>query len=249
MESDRAGGVREDGSPPRDRRSLLIVDDHALFATAMSESLRVRGFEVHVATTFVVEELVGEVRALGASMVLLDLYLAGQATSLPLVEPLVATGATVVLLTGSDERMLHADAIRRGATAVLNKAMPFDALLDSLQRIALGDLPDLQRQELLAELDATERADRRRLEPFNRLTRREAIVLLHLMDGQSPADIAAKEHVALTTVRSQLASIFSKLGVRSQREAITAAHRAEWPPADGGRDFISSNDDGGGTRS
>lgn len=58
------------------------------------------------------------------------------------------------------------------------------------------------------------------------LSRREQIVLSHARIHDSVAQIAAALVVSPNTVKTQLRSIYRKLGVSSREEAITAAH--EW---------------------
>ena len=62
---------------------------------------------------------------------------------------------------------------------------------------------------------------------FDRLTKREALVLGELIDGLSAEEIAEVHFVALTTVRSQIRAVLQKLGVRSQLAAVAlaGAHR------------------------
>ena len=68
-----------------------------------------------------------------------------------------------------------------------------------------------------------ERAGRlRALATFDRLSKREALVLGELIDGRSAEEIAEVHFVALTTVRSQIRRSLQKLGVRSQLAAVRA---------------------------
>jgi two-component system, NarL family, nitrate/nitrite response regulator NarL len=67
-------------------------------------------------------------------------------------------------------------------------------------------------------------------EKFERLSRREQEVLLALMRGSTARDICKQSYVSLPTVRSQIHSILSKLGVSSQVAAVALAYRSGWPP-------------------
>jgi len=60
------------------------------------------------------------------------------------------------------------------------------------------------------------------------LTCRERAVLRHMVEGLSAEQIAAVDYVTVATVRSQIRSILSKLGVRSQLAAVAYAHRLMW---------------------
>lgn len=58
-----------------------------------------------------------------------------------------------------------------------------------------------------------------------RLTERESAVLRGLQAGQRHEDLAATLHVSLNTVKSQLRSLYAKLGVHSREEAVRMARR------------------------
>jgi len=217
--------------------TVLIVDDHALLARSLAGGLRDEGFDAHVvdgldgagtATT-----VLDAVRRVDADIVLLDLMLFGAVgDGLPLIEPLVAGGARVIVLTGATDDALLGACLEAGATGIVSKSSSLDVLLDQLVRAARGvePLPVATRQELLGTLRRRRAADRARLEPFGRLTPRERAVLGALMDGASPQAIASSSVVSIATVRSQIRSILEKLGVHSQGAAVAMAHRAGWSP-------------------
>lgn len=64
---------------------------------------------------------------------------------------------------------------------------------------------------------------------FKHLTPRERQVLLALMRGATAQQICKESYVSLPTVRSQIRSVLSKLGVRSQLAAVVVAYRSGWP--------------------
>ncbi|HXW80901.1 MAG TPA: helix-turn-helix transcriptional regulator [Acidimicrobiales bacterium] len=64
---------------------------------------------------------------------------------------------------------------------------------------------------------------------FDRLTPREQEVLSALMRGDTARDICKHSFVAMPTVRSQIRSILTKLGVSSQLAAVVLAYRSGWP--------------------
>jgi two-component system, NarL family, nitrate/nitrite response regulator NarL len=68
---------------------------------------------------------------------------------------------------------------------------------------------------------------RQRLE-FDRLTPREEEVLSALMRGAKARDICTQSFVSMPTVRSQIRSILSKLGVTSQLAAVALAYQSGW---------------------
>ncbi|WP_083371462.1 LuxR C-terminal-related transcriptional regulator [Paraoerskovia marina] len=59
----------------------------------------------------------------------------------------------------------------------------------------------------------------------NHLTRRERVVLSHLSDDATLEQIASTLYVTRNTVKSQVRSVYRKLGVSSRADAITWAQR------------------------
>jgi DNA-binding NarL/FixJ family response regulator len=68
------------------------------------------------------------------------------------------------------------------------------------------------------------------LKQFERLSPREQEVLLAMMRGKMAREICKQSYVSLPTVRSQIHSILSKLGVSSQLAAVALAYQSGWPP-------------------
>ena len=60
------------------------------------------------------------------------------------------------------------------------------------------------------------------------LGQRESQVLAELVAGRQVRQIAAEGSVSEATVRTQVKSVLSKLGVGSQLAAVSMAHRAGW---------------------
>ena len=78
----------------------------------------------------------------------------------------------------------------------------------------------------------------RQLLEFDRLTRREEEVLSALMRGAKARDICVQSFVSMPTVRSQIRSILTKLGVTSQLAAVALGlpERLVEPKRPGARD-------------
>ena len=212
------------------RPSVLVIDDHALFAECLALALRFQGFEV-------VETLVEDLRrdrvldvveARRPDVVLLDLYLGVEGLGTALIPPLKRLGARVLMLSASQDSHLLAQCLEAGADGLLDKARSFEELIDDLEEAASGRsvLRPEARAALLDELHRHRRREHARHVSLAGLTPRETEILSAIMQGRSADQIAEASRVAPSTVRTQIKSILRKLGVNSQLAAVAVAHSA-----------------------
>jgi two-component system, NarL family, nitrate/nitrite response regulator NarL len=214
---------------------VLVVDDHTVLSQALADALSLHGLgNVRVAAPHQLEpeSLLALVDSDRPDVVLLDLFLGQGNVSLPLIPRLRATGSVIVVLTASEDRSVWAQALEAGAAGVLPKSAPFDVVVEAVHRAAAGQplLSDRERSDLLDTLAESRQAEEERLDAFTRLTPREQEVLAGLIAGTPVKGIARDLGVSLPTVRTHIRSLFDKLGVNSQRAAVTLALREGWKP-------------------
>jgi DNA-binding NarL/FixJ family response regulator len=128
----------------------------------------------------------------------------------------------VAVLTATQREEQIAEAVARGASTWLSKTRPVAEILDAVLAVLAGEriLIGAERRELLARHENYLRTRAAADELLRSLTARERVVLDQLIAGKQAAAIAADLVVSLSTVRTQIRSILSKLGVRSQLEAV-----------------------------
>lgn len=135
-------------------------------------------------------------------------------------------GTRVLMLTTFDVDEYVFAALRAGASAFLLKDAPTERLLDAIRVVAAGEAllaPSITRRliERFAEQPAP--ADHHELEE---LTTREREVLGLLGRGLSNAEIAAELVISAATVKSHVASVLTKLGLRDRIQAVVYAYEA-----------------------
>ena len=214
--------------------SILLVDDHAVIAAPLAMALNASGFERVAAADpeeLTVEAVLAQARTMEADIVLLDLHLGNDRFGLPMVEPLIDMGAKVVLFTASRDPRLIATALKAGAEAVVDKAMPFNRLVAALVELSNGRelMAADEREALIEALELHQEEEQSRLRPFEALTERESAVLRRLIEGQSPKQMARADGISVSTVRGHIQRVLTKLDVSSQREALALARSAGWP--------------------
>lgn len=214
--------------------TVLIVDDHQLFAVTLAIALRDAGFDAEPMRPAPRRALLSVILGARPEVVLLDLDLGEYGDSTPLISPLTEAGIRVVVLTGLDDRLRIAAALERGAVAYRLKTENVDTVVATVRAVQAGATPldPATRVALLEELRHRRWERERALAPFAQLTEREEETLRCVAAGHSVREIATAWVVSEATVRSHVRSLLAKLGVRSQLAAVALALRSGWltPP-------------------
>jgi DNA-binding NarL/FixJ family response regulator len=213
---------------------VLVVDAHGLVSSSLAIALRHSGFQrVGTADPNVLglDGGVPSVELAPGDIVLVGLLYGDGRTTLPLIRPLADTGCRVIVMTSDQALPLAGECLACGAETVLDKDMSFDRLVAALRRLMAGScaMTDEERAALLATVERHEAAERPLRRPFESLTEREAEVLVALVAGASPKNIAHVSGITISTVRGHIQRVLTKLGVSSQREALAMARHAGWP--------------------
>jgi DNA-binding NarL/FixJ family response regulator len=214
-----------------DSPRILLVEDHDLMAQALTLALQSMGFDHVVAAEDLSEEGVLQAsKSHRADIVLLDIYLGPRITSIPIIAPLVASGARVMMLTASQDPVQLARCIEAGAIGIFEKSQPFDQLLGFIEDAVTGKtlLEPAARDALLALLRDHRAHEKARALPFESLSAKEQEVLALLTQGKSADDVSAELFVSVATVRTHVRAILRKLGVNSQLAAVVLAQRSGW---------------------
>ncbi len=133
----------------------------------------------------------------------------------------------VLVLTTFDLDDIVYDALRAGASGFLLKDAPEERLITAIRVVADGGslfAPSVTRR--LIEEFSRRRAPSVPPEGMRSLTEREAEVLTHLARGESNAEIAAALFVTENTVKTHVARLLMKLGLRDRVQAVVLAYES-----------------------
>ncbi|MGC7099063.1 response regulator [Amycolatopsis lurida] len=137
----------------------------------------------------------------------------------------------VIVLTTFDADAHVLRALRAGAAGFLLKDTPPDELVVAIRHAAQGRpvlSPEVTRR-LIARVaesgeDTRRDAARRRLDL---LAERERVIALEIGTGRSNAEIAARHHLGLTTVKTHVSAILTKLDLNNRVQVALLVHDAE----------------------
>jgi NarL family two-component system response regulator LiaR len=212
----------------RETISVLVVDDHRMFADAIEMLLAGEdGIEV-VGIAETGEAAVEICQRKCPSVVLMDLDLPGingiEATKAVLK---ACSDARVVIVTAFQQQDVMIRAVQAGACGFVPKTRAANDLTDVIRRAAAGEiiLPAGDLGVLVSGLQSAQSDRLAALRRLGGLTSREIEILQSLADGLSTSEVADRLFISPLTVQSHVKSILFKLGVHSKLEAVTFALR------------------------
>ena len=150
-----------------------------------------------------------------------------QAAERILSEPGLDTA--VVMLTTFDRDEYIYEALRIGASGFLLKDAPAERLLDAVRVAAVGDAllaPSVTRRLIEQFTHASRPAPGSVPAPLAELTSRELEVLKLVARGLSNAEIAAELVLGENTVKTHVAHLLGKLGLRDRVQAVVVAYES-----------------------
>jgi len=212
-----------------------IVEDDQLFGSAVSLALDARGIDVvqMLDPSFnSMDQLRHEIEHLRPAVLLLDLDLGALGHGSDLVAQATALGARVIVVSASRDSLEVGKCFHLGAEGWVPKRSSVDTLHAAIRAALSGQplLPHEERAELIAEWRSWQHETSQRCASLASLTQREAFVLAQLMLGRTVGQIAASAFLSDRTVRSYVRSVLSKLGTKSQLQAVAVAVEAGWDP-------------------
>ena len=209
---------------------VLVADDQNLVRTGLTMILNAQeGIEV-VGEASNGREAVELARQLRPDVCLFDIRMPEmdgvEATRL-LAGPQVADPLAVVIITTFDLDEYVIGALKAGARGFLLKDAGPVLLVQAIHAAAEGDAliaPSVTGRLLSTLANATNRSAV--VQPIEPLTEREEEVLLTVARGRTNAEIANELHISLSTAKTHIASLMSKLGARNRVEIAIWAYEA-----------------------
>jgi DNA-binding NarL/FixJ family response regulator/class 3 adenylate cyclase len=210
---------------------VLIVDDQALVRAGFRMILEAEEDMEVAGEAADGRAAVEEAHRLRPDVVLMDVRMPEldgiEATRLLLGQD--GSDTRVVMLTTFDMDEYVYEALRAGASGFLLKDTPPEQLVEGIRAVASGDAllaPSITRR-VIEEFVSRPPGVARALPPeLEELTPRETEVLTLMARGQSNAEIAEQLVVSDTTVKTHVAHVLTKLGLRDRVQAVVFAYES-----------------------
>ena len=206
---------------------VLVADDQDLIRTGLTMILDAQPDIEVVGQAADGHEAVALARRLRPDVCLFDIRMPGMdgiAATRELAGPGVDDPLAIVVITTFDLDEYVYGALKAGARGFLLKDAGPDLLVQAIHAAANGDAliaPSITARLLHAFSDL---AGPTPIQPVEPLTDREEQVLITVAHGRTNAEIADELHVSLSTVKTHLTSIMTKLGARNRVEIVMWAY-------------------------
>jgi DNA-binding NarL/FixJ family response regulator len=207
--------------------SVVIADDQELVRTGFRLILDLEPDIEVLGEAADGEEALRRVAATRPDVVLMDIRMPGL-DGIEATRRIAAAGSStrVLIMTTFDLDEYVFAALRAGASGFLLKDTPRGQLIDAVHTVARGEalLSPSVTTRLIERFVA--RADREATGPIAALTARERDVLRAIADGLTNHEIARRLIVSDATVKTHVARILAKLGVRDRVQAVVLAYES-----------------------
>ncbi|HEV7257269.1 MAG TPA: response regulator transcription factor [Bosea sp. (in: a-proteobacteria)] len=204
----------------REKTSIIVVDDHAIFRAgvvhilASSDDLKIVGEGASKA------DAIDLATRLRPQIALIDISMPGGGIEAAQSIHTNCPDVRVVMLTVSEEEDVVLQALNAGALGYALKGMPGSGLIDIIRSIVQGEsyVPPQMAGRLLSamrgQLDGNSMVAR-----IASLTVKERQTLRFVARGFSNRDVAEATGVSLQTVKFHVSNVLSKLGAKNRVEA------------------------------
>jgi DNA-binding NarL/FixJ family response regulator len=178
-------------------------------------------------------EAIDQARALRPDVVLMDIRmpeLDGLEAARRILDGVAdENGPRIIMLTTFDLDEYVYDALRAGASGFLLKDTPPEQLVAAIEVVSQGDAllsPSITRRVIGEFVKGNGPKPQAQFPRLADLTARELEVLTLIARGLSNAEIARTLFVSETTVKTHVARILMKLGLRDRVQAVVLAYEA-----------------------
>jgi DNA-binding NarL/FixJ family response regulator len=201
---------------------IVIADDHAVLRESLAALFQTQSDFAVVGKAANGSQALHLVRTRPPDVLVLDLFMpAGNGFEVLRTLDRAGSRVAALVLTGSDNQLDYAQAVRLGARGLVLKADGPEKLFWAIRCVAKGELAfsdEMANQVMYTMSDGSKpRA------ALGRLTTREREIVALIAHGLKNHDIAHQLAISENTVKRHLQSIFSKTGTHDRLELAVLA--------------------------
>jgi DNA-binding NarL/FixJ family response regulator len=210
---------------------VLLVDDQALVRSGFRMVLEAEDDIEVVGEAGTGRQAIDSTHRLNPDVVLMDVRmpeLDGIAATREIAGEGPSDSPRVLILTTFDLDEYVYDALGAGASGFLLKDVPPEQLVEGIRVVAGGEalLAPAVTRRLIEDFSRARPARAERPPGLDELTPRELEVLGQIARGLSNAEIAESLVVSETTVKTHVARVLMKLGLRDRVQAVVLAYES-----------------------
>ena len=210
---------------------VLVVDDQELLRTAFAALIEAEDDMTVVGRAAEGTEALRLTTSTSPDVIVMDVRMPvmdGIEATRRITEAAGSAGPRVLILTTYDLDEYVFAAMRAGASGFVLKSRPPEELLEAIRVIAAGEAllaPNVTRRLIAHFADMTQSSGKRKAD-LESLTEREREVLLLVARGLSNHEIAGTLFVSLTTVKTHVSRILTKLEARDRAQLVMVAYES-----------------------
>jgi DNA-binding NarL/FixJ family response regulator len=225
--------------------SILLVEDHHVFADVLAERLRAEPSIAGVEVAYSLAEARSAVGRIRPDVVLLDFQLAEEC-GLDLLQDIdrLPERPDVLVLSGLTDTGRIVEALEAGVQGWISKEASVEILVSATAQVQQGNMylsPPTIRP-VLEQLLSEARGDGPRPSFVDTLTRRELEVLRCLVSGMTRREIAARLYLSVNTVRTHVQRLLHHADQHTTLALVALAREHGVPGIDEGAPVIVSGE-------
>lgn len=197
---------------------ILILDDHVIIRRGLRNLLMLKMSGATVEDVSTLHDVWHRLKhGHGYDLMILDLQLA-DGNAMEHIEALRTEHPTIRLLVYSmnPERLYTQRVLAMGCAGYLNKESSEEEVMRAIGKVLSGQVYR-NPESVLRNIGVGDPS----LSPFDRLSKRELLVLDQILDGYGVTEIAQRMELGLSTVATYKARLFEKLDVTNVLELQT----------------------------
>jgi DNA-binding NarL/FixJ family response regulator len=213
----------------KQKKSILIVDDHPLFREGLKSMLeRDRRFAV-AGEAGTGQDGLAIAKKIQPDIILIDISLPDMSGIQLIYDIRKALPDIYIIIVSMHSKVDYiAEAFKAGATGYVSKDSASDMLLQGIEKVSKGEFfmdTSLSHKVIERLTKLPVRETRRHGNDYSALTLREQEVMRMLAEGSSPKETASKLYISPKTVENHRANIMKKLNLKGTMELVRYAAR------------------------